>query len=173
MPDPLEILWERIHRGQAEEQEKIDTAVLTGTSGEARFVPHLRALLDDDSSLVRYYALQSLVLDLQQKNAEMAERCWNLLGGDPDESVRGMAAACIGSMHFGRRSIAVFRRLVAELKNPSQPPLAKSGIYNSLFELAGRPPSEWPGLQARLKLFEESDIDWEKVAWLEDQMTEG
>ncbi len=81
-----------------------------------------------------------------------------------------MAATCLGSMYFGTSSHAAFSQLLYELKSPEQPTGAKSMLYSALFNVAGRPPREWPGLHPPWKAFKESDIDWEKVAWLEDQM---
>ncbi|MFY9824614.1 MAG: hypothetical protein WAM82_24770 [Thermoanaerobaculia bacterium] len=97
----------------------------------------------------------------------MRERCWQLLREDPDEDVRAMAAACLGSQYFGTKSRQVFRRLVQELKQPEQP---LETIYRALFKLAGAPPSQWPAHLPLGRIFQESDIDWAKIAWLEDQM---
>jgi len=171
MPDSLEELWRRIDSGLADEQEKIDTAVRSGESKQERYIPLLVRLLDDEASQVRYYALQSLVLDLRQKDSFMEARCWQLLKEDPGEEVRGMAAACLGSIYLNKRSAHVFRQLLGELEGMSQSPVVKASIYTSLFKLAGRPPMEWPGLKGPARVFDEGDIDWEKIAWLQDQMT--
>jgi hypothetical protein len=166
----LEELWRRIDLGTAEEQEKIDGAVLAGESHDSAFVPRLLSLLTDQSGQARYYALQSLVLDLKQKDDEVRDLCWNLLGKDSDEDVRAMAATCLGSIYLGTRSANAFHQLVRELKDPHQPSSVKGSLYTALFKVAGRPPLEWPGLQSPWKTFKESGIDWDKVAWLEDQL---
>ena len=100
----------------------------------------------------------------------MRDICWNLLREDSDEDVRAMAATCLGSIYLGARSVNAFRQLVRELKNPRQPPSVKDSLYTALFKVAGRPPLEWPGLQSPWKALKESYIDWDKVAWLEDQL---
>lgn len=166
----LDDLWQQIDKGLAGEQEKVDAAVLSGKSKDHRYVSHLQSLLNDEDGQVRYYALQGLVLGLQQKGDAMGERCWELLRQDPDEDVRGMAAACLGSIYFGTRSYRVFQNLLKELGHPEQSLRAKGTIYDVLFKIAGRPPAEWPSLQIPWKSFEEADIDWGAVARLEDQM---
>jgi hypothetical protein len=163
-------LWQMIDQGLAGDQEKVDAAALAGKSRDPRHAPRLHRLLDDEDEQVRYYALSSLVLNLQQKDAAMEKRCWKLLQQDPDEDVRGMAAACLGSIYFGTLSARIFRQFLEELKSPEQPLRVKDTIYSTLFQIAGRPPLEWPGAQLPWKVFEESDIDWEKIAQLEDQM---
>ena len=81
-----------------------------------------------------------------------------------------MAATCLGSIYLGTRSASAFRQFLRELKDPHQPSSVKDSLYTALFKVAGRPPLEWPGLQSPWKAFKESDIDWDKVAWLEDQL---
>ncbi|MDP9121309.1 MAG: hypothetical protein M3O15_08065 [Acidobacteriota bacterium] len=82
---PLDDLWRRIDMGLAGEQERIDAAFSSGTSDDTAYVPKLLGLLEDESGLVRHYALQSLVLDLQQKDDAMRARCWRILREDPSE----------------------------------------------------------------------------------------
>lgn len=166
----LSELWRRIGLGIAEEQEKIEVASLSGKSKDSRYIPRLLQLLTDKDEQVRYYALQSLVFDLQQTDKVMEDHCWRLLREDPDEDVRAMAAAGLGKIYFASLLPEAFRQLLAELKNPYQSVSVKGSIYGTLFKVAARPPSEWPGLHGPRKVFEESDIDWEKLAWLEDQM---
>lgn len=168
--DALNELWKKVTLGVAREQERIDAAFLSGENKDNGSIPRLLRLLGDDAALVRYYALQSLILDLEQKDDVMRERCWKILREDPDEFVRMMAGTCLGNIYFAVKSRRVFAMFVRELKNPKQPWGAKDLIYSALFKLAGRPPLEWPGDSGPRKAFEESDIDWEKVAWLEDQM---
>ena len=166
----LERLWNKIESYLAVVQERIDAAALSGESKDLRYVPKLLYLMDDEDSQVRYFALQSLVLDLQQTDSSMQDLCWSLLRFDSDEDVRRMAAACLGKIFFGTRSNQIFRRLLAELEDPGQPPAVKGAVHRALFQIAGRPPLEWPSLLGPRKVFEEADIDWEKIAWLEDQM---
>src|SRR5687768_11215044 len=121
----LDGLWARIDQGVAAEQEKIDAATLSGKSNNKAYVPRLLKLLDEPEGQVRYYALQSLVLGLKKKDEEMRRICMKLLRQDPDEDVRGIAAACAGNISFGSRSPQIFSQLLAELKSPDQPARAK------------------------------------------------
>lgn len=166
----LDLLWRKVHQGIATKQDCVDAAALAGRSGDPAFVPYLQKLIKDADAQVRYYALQSLVIDLQQRDPQMQEHCMYLLRKDPDEQVRSMAATCLGKIFFGTLHSRIFRQLLAELKSPDQPQLAKHSLYVALFQVAGRPPLEWPGLLGAPRVFGEKDIDWEKVAWLQDQM---
>ena len=163
-------LWDKIERNSASRDERIDAAILAGKLADSSPAPKLLRLLEDEDGEVRYYALTSLVLDLQQTDDLMKQRSWALLREDPDEYVRGMAAACLGKILFNLRSRSVFSDLLAELRGAQQPSLARGSVYRALFEVAGRPPLEWPGVLGPSKVFEESDIDWDKVAWLESLM---
>jgi hypothetical protein len=175
-PGALEELWRRIDLGVAVEQEKIEAAVLAGKSEDLRHVARLLRLLKDEADQVRYYALHALFFGLQQRDKDMEKRCWELLREDPDEDgyVRSLAASCLGSILFGSRSRKVFHRLLGELNSPRQPPFVKGAVYDALFEVVGLPPAEWPSAQemerGSRKVFEESDIDWSKVTWLEGQL---
>lgn len=162
--------WRRVQLGQASEQERIDAAFLTADQQARAFVPELKALLADESENVRYFALQALVLELKERTSEVAETCWCLLEADPDEDVRHMAAAGLGSIYFGQKRRDVFQRFAGQLRDEMQTGHVKGAIYNALHELAGLPPSEWPLTNFPRRVFEESDIDWGKVAALEDAM---
>jgi HEAT repeat protein len=166
----LDALWRRIEAKEANEQERIDAAMESGRSRDSKRVPLLLGLLHDDEGQVRYYALQALVLDLQEVGEAMAEKCWQLLTADEDDDVRSMAATCLGKIHFATDRLEVARRLQIELKSPDQSDYVKGAIYATLFQVAGRPPSEWSGLVGPPRAFEEHDIDWSKVAQLEDDV---
>ena len=171
-PIPEEALaarWREVALGRASEQQKIETASRTGKSKATAFIPQLRELLRDEDPEVRYYALQALVLDLKQKDSEMAGVCWRFLEEDPEKDVRSMAAACLGSIYFGSGDRRVFERLVRVMKDPRQPDYAQRGAYSALFSVAGRHPNEWPGHGVSWR---EPDvpIDWAKVAELEDSL---
>lgn len=163
-------LWRRVQLGRASEQERIDSAFLTGDQKARAFLPQLKALLRDESEMVRYFTLQALVLDLKEKTPEMAEWCWRLLETDPEEDVRSMAATCLSSIYFGKKRKDVFARFARILRSEEESGYVKGSVYSALHKLAGLPPREWPGLWEPRKVFEESDIDWGKVAALEDMM---
>lgn len=166
----LDLLWRKADEGTATPQDRADAAALAGKSKDQRYVPRLLKLLQDEDAQTRHYALQSLVLDLKQTDQGMQGQCMNLLRRDPDEQVRSMAATCLGNIFFGTRQPWIFHQLLAQLKSPDQPPLAKHSLYVALFQVAGRPPLEWPGLLTPPRVLQEKDFDWEKVAWLEDQL---
>lgn len=162
--------WREVELGRASAQEKIDLACQTAEAGATRFISQLRELLRDEDSEVRYYALQSLVLDLKQKGSDMASICWELLEEDPDEDVRSMATACLGSIYFGSRDRRVFRKLTTIAKDSKQPEYVRWRAYGALFKIAGRPPSEWPGFRVSWRELDQVQIDWAKVAELEDSL---
>jgi hypothetical protein len=163
-------LWRKNELGEATAQEKIDAACLAGELHDVDSIPRICSLLQDEEALVRYFAIQTLVLDLKEKSDSMAERCWQLLRNDPDEDVRGMAATCLGSIHFGTNSRTVFDQFHQLLKNPDECAFVKRAVYRELFSLVGRHPLEWPRIFGPRKPFEESDIDWEKVAEIEAEV---
>ncbi|HEX4955563.1 MAG TPA: HEAT repeat domain-containing protein [Thermoanaerobaculia bacterium] len=170
----LEQLWKRIEAARATDQERVEAAVLAGKLGDQLSIPRLKRLLDDPYEEVRYFALQSLVFDLKQKDTEVAERCWEMLIADPDidQLVPHMAASCLGSIYFGQRRKDVFKRMLGLLHDSELSAFVKGGVYTSVHQLAGLPPREWPGLMGPRKVFEESDIDWKKMAELEAIMSE-
>jgi HEAT repeat protein len=163
-------LWQKVERGTADAHEKAEAAWIAGEEKDRGRIPQLFKLIGDEDSEVRYYALQSLVLDLQQTDSELENVCWKLLSEDPDDSVRSMAATCLGKVHFASLHREAFRRMLSELKDPKQPGRAKAAMYSALFKIAARQPHEWPGLSGPRKAFKDSDIDWEKVAQLEDEV---
>lgn len=167
--DELAPRWRDVGLGRASDQEKIDLACETAEAAATAFIPQLRELLRDADSEVRYYALQALVLDLKQKGSDMAGICWGFLEEDPDEDVRSMATACLGSIYFGSGDRRAFERLVSVMKDPRQSEYVQRRAYSALFSVAGRHPNEWPGLGVSWR---EPDvpIEWAKVAELEDSL---
>lgn len=165
--EQLEKLWMRLDTGTATPQDRIDALTLAGRLKDQSSAPRVWRLTCDDDELVRYFAIQTLVLDLDVKTADAAELCWRLLDGDPDEDVQGMAATCLGNIFFGSGMFDVFERLKRLLRSTSLPGFVKGSIYRALFSVAGWPPSKWPGLTGPRKVFEETDIDWQKIDQLE------
>lgn len=166
----LATAWRAVSLGQASEQQRIELAIRTGRSKASAFVPQLRKLLRDEDPEVRFYALQALVLNLKQKDSQMAEVCWRFLEEDPDEDVRSMAIDCLGSIHFGSGDRRAFERLVRVMKDPTQSEYVQQSAYSALFKLAGRPPTEWPGFGVSWRELDKLQIDWAKVAELEDSL---
>ncbi|HEV7669328.1 MAG TPA: HEAT repeat domain-containing protein [Thermoanaerobaculia bacterium] len=133
----------RVAAGKASEQEKID--FLFDWGRESRKGPRvlLEELTGDECWEVRYYALQTMVLDLKIKDPSSADLCWAALEQDPDESVKGMAAGCLGSIYFNSYRKDVARRLKRAFDEPSLDAGIKWGLYDSLRALVGRPPVGW------------------------------
>lgn len=171
-PERLALLWNRIAQGSASPQERLDAACMAGKLGERSLLPGVKSLLEDEDGQVRYYALQAVVIDLGEKTPEMAETSWRMLETDPDEDVQRMAVSCLSTIFFGRRKKEVFQRAVDYLRGKGLSGYVKGGLYGLLHKLAGLPPREWPGLWGPRRVFEDSDIDWKKVAELEAMMTE-
>jgi hypothetical protein len=163
-------LCRRIDLGVAEEQEKIEAARLFAKSKDPRNVHYLLDLLDDEAGQVRYYALQSLILDLQQTDDDMRERCWRFLRDDDDEDVRAMAATCLGHIFRGSRSVEAFSLLEAELCCSEESSYVKAAIFRALYDIVGRPAAEWPGLLDSVRTFSGSEAEWASVASLRDDL---
>jgi hypothetical protein len=124
----------------------------------------------DEADNVRYFSLHALVHGLGERTPEMADICWRILSSDSDESVRHVAASGLGRIYFGQKRKDIFRRLADQLRSKEQTGHMKGGVYNAMHELAGCPPSEWPLAKFPRRVFEDSDIDWTRVAALEDAM---
>jgi hypothetical protein len=139
----FEELRRRVTTGKASEQEKID--FLFAWKRQDGEVPPslLEQLATDGSWEVRYYALQTMVLDLGITDQTAADLCWAALENDPDESVKGMAAACLGSIFFNSYREDVARRLKRAFDRPSYDAGIQWSIYGSLLGLVGRPPQGW------------------------------
>lgn len=164
----LQELWKVVDAGDSSPQDRIDALALSGRLRERKSIQRVRELTRDDDEEVRSFALQTLVLDLDDKTDESAELCWRLLENDLDEDVQATAATCLGGIFFGTNRVDIFKRLAERLRTDTPTSYVKGAIYGALFRLAGRPPSEWPGLIGPRRVFEESDIDWGRVAELED-----
>jgi hypothetical protein len=162
----LEGMWGQIALGKASEQQKIDAAWETGRARASRYRGAVEKLLEDPEGQVRYYALQCLILDLQQTDNDIQARCWQLLRTDPDEDVRAMASACLGGIFQGSRSTEAFSLLEAELRSPAHSEYVKGAIFTSLFGVVGRPAAEWPGLLDSARTFSGSEVEWARVASL-------
>lgn len=172
MPDVsqrwLRDLIARVNSGSASDQEKVNAAAFIGKHRAHEGATLLWRLVEDPDEQVRYFALQSLVLDLGQKGARETALCWRLLEEDSARDVRGMAAACLGGIFHGSRSRMVFERLVKILKDEATPPRVAGSIYEALFRVAGRPVTEWPVNVQRERLLSDGGVDWRKVAELQD-----
>ena len=136
-------LLERVKRGEASTQEKIDFVTTLGRWQEIGAASVLRRLLTDVSEDVRYYALRTMVLDGVARDQDVESDCWRLIQFDSSGHVRGMAAVCIGSLHAGTQDYEVFSRLKARMPAAADRFEAES-ILEALYNIAGHPPAEWP-----------------------------
>ncbi len=166
----LEQLWQRVAKRIASDEERAHAARLASQVGQEADRPRLWALLEDSCSDVRDYSLKALAVQLADVSFQLEERCWKLLIYDPSEDVRARAARCLGRILWQRPSSVSFSQLVTQLKSPRESTVTKAAIYDSLFLIAHRPPGEWPGLSGPTRGFRNEDIDWNRVAYLEDQI---
>jgi hypothetical protein len=167
--DDMKQIWERIRRGVATEEERFDAAIRAGQLANPRDRPRVSALLGDPSDQVRAEALSTLVLHLDALDAQMEAECWRLLTQDPSETVRSRAAMSLGKILWARPSHEGFRRLVGRLKAEDSQ-FVKGGLYLALFNAARQPAKTWPGLFGPSRAFRTDDIDWGRVAELEEQV---
>lgn len=135
----------------ASEEEKL---ALVWAAREAPSPPGLRPLLEnlavDESEEVRKYALQTLVLDLNCKDAQAAQLCWNALEVDPELEVRSMGAACIGNIYFASRRTDLVRRLRGHFDRAAHFPALQWTLLDSMRLIAGQPPIRWNVSRQRL-----------------------
>ncbi len=163
-------LWQRVDQGIATDEERADAALLAGRRARPQDRGRLEALLDDDYSEVRKYAMAALVLHFDDISSPMEVRCWKALESDPDEEVRSGAAMCLGKILWTRPSLASFKRMAAHLKESGQPGFVKRAVHDALFSIARRPPNEWPSVARFSPSLREEEVNWCRIALLEDQV---
>lgn len=166
----LATLWKKLDAGQGSDQDKVDAAILAGKLEDRASVQRLQALLEDPYEEARYYALSALVHGIGHRDAAMKATCWRMLAEDPDPYVRMKAAGCLGSFYFGSDDLEAFERLKRVLQS-GEHGMVKAIAYSSLFQIRGLPPSEWPDANLRQRrVFNDADVDWRRVAELEDEV---
>lgn len=163
-------LRNQVLAGTADDTVRARFAAFAGRLEHVPSASMLRSLLEDDDEIVRYNALNSLVLNLGQRSPEMAATCRRLVDEDPDEDVRRLALACLGSIYFGSHDIELFawiRRRLAEERFELD---LVGTAYQVLFEIPGRHAREWPDRLGRRDLLTYDEIDWDVVAELEEEV---
>jgi hypothetical protein len=156
--------WQRMASGIfRNDQEKIEFSVAAGRRGEDSVKNLIYNLIDDDSEDVRYYALRALVLDAIDRTATARDVCWRLIDHDQSSRVRGLAAACIGSLYSASKDRMVFAKLQGRIAKAADRFEAES-MVEALYSIAGRPPVEWPNV--RTILAGQIDADPPEVATL-------
>ena len=163
--EQLERLRSRVETLTADEQERIDFAVLAGRNQDQKSRPLLYALLDDPSEDVRYYAVRALVLDAVDRGSAAEGRCWQLFDGDQSSRVRAMAAACLGSLHAHSKDRTAFMKLKEGIARATDSWEAEASL-EALYHVLGRPPREWPA-QRRI-LSGQSDATRDTAALLDE-----
>lgn len=164
-------LRNRVLRGEADDLERARFASRAGALDHRPSVGLLHDLLEDEDEIVRHNALTSLVLRLSQRTPQMAQVCWRLLREDPDDDVRRLALSCLGSISWDSGDLETFEWVRKGLEERRFEPHMLETAYSVLFEIAGRPPDEWPfRMEEDFMPYEE--IDWEKVAEMEAEVRE-
>lgn len=123
---------------------------------EAR--PTVEAFLENASPELRYIALNVLVLhwglmDHRPTSLRMATE-------DPDEDVRRLAAACVGSLFRGSRSPDALRVLLGIIAEKHENAFIHDSAYSAILEILGVPVEKLPSAD---KLNWPADIDWSKL----------
>lgn len=145
-------------------------AALAGQLAHAPSVPLVRALVEDPLDIVRYNAICSLVLRLGQRSPDVIDLCWRRFEEDEDADVRRMALACLASLHFGSFNLPFFERIEQLIRSPQTDEDVLPTAYQTLFQIAGLPPTEWPDRMASREPIRREEIDWLKVARLRAQV---
>ncbi|MFY9824699.1 MAG: hypothetical protein WAM82_25200 [Thermoanaerobaculia bacterium] len=137
----FEQLQRLVVTGAASEQERIDFLRTWYRQGKEGPRSLLEVLAVDDYWEVRYYALQTMVIDLGIRDQAAADLCWAALEHDADELVKGMAATCLGSIYFNSYRQDVAYRLMRAFDHVNV--AIQWSIYDSLRRLVGLPPDGW------------------------------
>lgn len=150
--------------------ERMDRVHQLVRAADPSSIPALLEALEDSCEEVRYAALFGLIHDLHKRDAEIEALCFQMMLSDSDSAVQQLAASSIGTINQGSRARELFHRLVGLLKSPELPEAAAQGAYWSLFVIAGTHPDLWPRSVRSGDLYVNPEIDWSKIAWLEDQL---
>lgn len=170
MSQDLAAAWSCAKRIAASQEEKLDALWRTADGAASAFSSDVRLFVFDPDPEVRWVALQTLVLDLDQKGEREISLCRERLINDDDDLVRSTAAGCLGSALFGSRDKEVFHLLRERLeRDPSW--IVRSAAYNAIMSLDGRGPDEWFALPSG-RYFHDEDVDWEKIATIEAKLDE-
>lgn len=165
-------LRNRVVVGTATPDERADFADLVSRLAHQPSVGLLRDLLEDEDEIVRYEALNALVLRMGQRDAEMERICRRLLREDPDGDVRRLALACLGSIYFDSSDVEFFEWIRESLRQKRFEPNLLATAYQVLFQIAGRPASEWPDRMGKRTFMSYEELDWNQVAKLESEVME-
>ena len=169
----LLMLRNRVVSGEADEVERADFADVVSKLDHRPSIELLRKLLRDEDDIVLYEALNALVLRMGVRDSQMEVECRRLFSEDPDNDVRRMALACLGSIYFDSYDLEFFlwvrRRLEEQRFEPEQVATATRLLY----EIPGRHAREWPDRMGARAPMTYDEIDWDKVAELEAEVRAG
>ena len=163
-------LLSKIETGSADSQEKIDATYLLVQLDGAKAFKIVRNLVEDVDGNVRYFALQVLVMDMDIVNKEAENLCWKLLAADPDEGVRGIAAACLGKILYSSGNANAFARLKVLLENSDESNYVKKSIVDTMIELTGKLPPDWLGPMRQRPDFSRFEVDWNMIDNMEKSL---
>ncbi len=169
----LLMLRNRVVSGEANEVERADFADVVSNLDHRPSIELLRKLLHDEDEIVRYEALTALVLRMGVRDSQMEAECRRLFYEDPADDVRRLALACLGSIYFDSYDLEFFEWIRDSLRHRRFERWQVETAYTILFEIPGRPASEWPdGIGTRAPMTYD-EIDWDKVAELEAEVRAG
>lgn len=163
--EKLEKLWDKIDKGKATDQERMDAAWMPGELYAYEYIPKLMKLLKDKNGIVRYNALNSLVLRLDKKDEEIAKICWELFYKDPDIDVRHCAMSCIGSICSNSKDYEILKKLI-ELLKKKYSNYIREGINDSIYAVMGIIADSMLEFD---KEWTSKDIDWEQILKFEEE----
>ncbi len=145
-----------LRRGELSTDEIRSLATKFGEARIAEAIPDLKQLLDYPDDIVRYNSISSLAFEFGICNR--LERLREILFDDPDEYVRGTAAAAIGSLNRGTKNpdlLTLFQRLA---KDKSEHEHVRISAYDAIFNVLGVPFLEQPR-----DVDSPADFDWALV----------
>jgi hypothetical protein len=91
--------------------------------------------LESKDAVLRRHALMQLVLEMGL--GSYRKICVRFLLKDSDEDVRGMAAACLGSMLRGSKDKKAIRLLLRVLNNKKEEALVRISAHDALYDILG------------------------------------
>jgi HEAT repeat protein len=162
----LDELLSKFRSGTASDQERTQLAILAGKSEGPTGRDILWELLSDSDEEVRRYAVHGLALGRGERSPALLRKLWEIFAYDPDEDVRSMAVASLGSALAASRDRDAFSRLKLALVNEKSPYLLRS-IFDAILSLMGVPKGEWAAVKLSWRELPHFKVDWKRVDELE------
>lgn len=154
----LKNLLEKLKNREIPEDRIAKTIALFGREMFKEARKEVEKYIHSKDEIIRYNALVTLILDWGlQEHYETAKK---LLLNDSDEDVRGLGAACMGSLKRGANDKEALRTLLKVFKNKKEHWLVRSSAYSAILDIIGVPRQEQPGA---LGDDYEKDVDWDII----------